>query len=359
MIEERPAARVSFPSQEDVLRRHMVIMASVLAVSAIAPSQAQAAELCGVAQSMVSAANYWIANDPNHADNNWQNATYHVGNLAVVRTTGVSNHRTLPWADANKYQLPGQDFRPENYTTGEAYLDLYFFHPDPPTLQPLRDRAHQQIAAGKLSEWDTPEAINLAMPAFVRLAEPDITAAANTLFRHAEKLFDERTGLWWHDWRFVGAPVYWSQANGNALAGLMKVLANLPQDDPNRAEYTRVARKMAAKLKELQRPDGSWSADLLHPFLFGPESSGTALITFALGAGVNNGILDASYTSAVTKGWNWLTARALQPTGKLGYVQGPGSAPWDHQPVSADDSAAFAVGDFLIAGQQVAKLTGC
>jgi hypothetical protein len=321
---------------------------------------AHAAELCGVAQTMVSTSNYWVENGPDQAANNWQNATYHIGNLAVVRTTGVSNHRTLPWADANKYQLPGQNFRPENYTTGEAYEDLYFFHPEPANLQPLRDRAHAQIAAGHLSEWDTPEAVNLAMPAFVRLDEPAITQAAHTLFQHAERLYDQRTGLWWQDWRFVGSPVYWSQANGNALAGLVKVLAALPQDDPDRAEYTKVVQKMAAKLKSLQRPDGSWGTDLLTPWLFGSEANGTALITYAFGAGVSSGILDTSYTPSAMKAWNWLTTKALQPSGKLGYVQGPGSAPWDHQPVRADDTGAFAVGNFLLAGQQIAHLTpGC
>jgi hypothetical protein len=332
----------------------------LLAVSVLSPTQAGAAELCGVAQTMVSTSNYWAEHGSDLAANNWQNATYHVGNLAVVRTTGVSNHRTLPWADANAYQLPGQDFRPEDYTSGEAYEDLYFFHPEPASLQPLRDRVHAQLTTGRLSEWDTPEALLLAMPAFVRLNEPGVTAAAHTLFSRAKRLFNESNGLWWQDWRFAGSPIYWSQANASALAGLMKVLVALPSDDPNRAEYTQIVRQTAAKLKSLQQPDGSWGTDLLHPWLFGAESNGTALITYAFGAGVQSGILDASYAQAAKSAWTWLTTKALQPSGKLGYVQGPGSAPWDHWPVRAEDTAAFAVGDFLLAGQQIAHLTpGC
>lgn len=342
------------------MKRHVVAGVGVLVVALVTPGQAQAAELCGVARTMVDTANYWVANGPDQAANNWQNGTFHIGNLAVVRTTGVSNHRTLPWADANNYQLPEPGYAPTNFPTGEAYEDLAFFHSDPAHLQPLRDRVHEQIAAGKLSTWDTADAVNLAMPSWVRLNEPDVTAAAHTLFENAAKLYDRRTGLWWHDWRFVGSPIYWSQANGNAVAGLVKVLSVLPQDDPNRPEYTRIVQQMAASLKTLQRPDGSWGTDLFHPWLFGSEASGTSLITYAFAAGASNGILDASYTSSAMNGWNWLTTKALQPSGKLGYVQGPGSAPWDHWPVRADDTAAFGVGDFLLAGRQIAHLTpGC
>jgi rhamnogalacturonyl hydrolase YesR len=199
----------------------------------------------------------------------------------------------------------------------------------------------------------------LAMPAFVRLNEPEVTAATHTLFNRTKRLLGP-DGLWWQDWRFAGSPIYWSQATASALAGLVKVLIALPQDDPNRAEYVQIVRKTAAKLKSLQQQNGSWGTDLLHPWLFGAESNGTALITYAFAAGAQNGILDASYGQAATKAWDWLTTEALQPSGKLGYVQGPGSAPWDHWPVRADDTAAFAVGNFLIAGQQIARLTpGC
>ncbi|GAB3911967.1 glycoside hydrolase family 88 protein [Kibdelosporangium lantanae] len=358
MISKLPAASVS--SEEDRVKRRYAAVAVMATAALVSAPSAHAAELCGVAQTMVTAANYWVDNGPDQAANNWQNATYHVGNLAVVRTTGVSNHRTLPWAEANKYQLPGTTFDATEYTTGEAYEDLAFFHPEPEHLQPLRDRVHAQITAGELSTWDSPEAVNLAMPAWVRLAEPDVTEAAHTLFHNVSRLYDRHTGLWWHDRRFVGTPVYWSQANGEAIAGLVKVLVALPKDDPHRGEYTRIVRQMAAKLRSLQRADGSWGADLLHPWLFGSESGGTSLITYAFGAGVTSGILDASYQKPAMKAWNWLTTKALQPSGAVGYVQGPGSAPWDHFPIKAADTSAYGVGDFLLAGQQIAHLTpGC
>src|SRR3954452_11440587 len=108
----------------------------VLAATALAGSLFTApvgtAATCTVSDEMVPAANYWVANGTNLDAPDWQNATFHVGNLALVRTTGQSNHKTYPWAQANGYQLPldpKRSFFPDNQSTGEAYLDLYTYFP--------------------------------------------------------------------------------------------------------------------------------------------------------------------------------------------------------------------------------------
>src|SRR5205814_88426 len=109
------------------------------------------------------------------------------------------------------------------------------------------------------------------------------------------QLYDGHRGLWARDRNAACSRTYWSRANGLALAGLVKVLGVLPADDPHRAGYTRVVTRMAATLRRLQRPDGFWNVDLGnrrdHP---GPETAGTALITYAIAAAVNQGILPAA-----------------------------------------------------------------
>src|SRR5579885_1086793 len=75
------------------------------AASAAAVPAAPTPDCTGYTTTMTSAADYWLANGANQAPADWQNAVFNVGNLALVRTTGVSNHKTLPWASANKYQL--------------------------------------------------------------------------------------------------------------------------------------------------------------------------------------------------------------------------------------------------------------
>ncbi|MDT7726997.1 MAG: hypothetical protein QOI21_3573, partial [Actinomycetota bacterium] len=352
------------------LRGITVLAVGLVTSSLLVTGQAAAAPAdCAVSRSMISAGDYWVANGPDQAPNNWQNATFHVGNLALVRTTGVSNHKTLPWADAAKYQLQSGS-SPDALAAGEAYLDLFtYFHPEPADIAALRTRVSEDVVSvqqGKTDSWDYVEALNRAMPSFARLGVLDNSDAdldaMQKLFHYTEKvagghgLFTELTGLWRRDEQ---SATFWSRGNGEALSALTKVLQVLPGNDPRRPEYLRVFKKMAATLKVLQRRDGFWNTDLLNPFnAGGPESSGTAYFTYGIAWGINVGILDAGqYRPVVDRGWLALSTKALQPNGLLGYVQ-----PEDTKPAAADatDTAAYGVGAFLLAGQQLAALTpGC
>ncbi|GAA4529556.1 glycoside hydrolase family 88 protein [Amycolatopsis samaneae] len=359
------------------IRVPALLTAAVLACGlATAPPAGAAPASCAVADAMVSAGNHWLAHGTNLAAPDWQNATFHVGNLATVRTTGVSNHQTLPWAKANGYRLrqdPKRPFFPDFEAAGEAYLDLYtYFHPDPPILADLRSRISAEVtsvAQGHDDYWNYVDALNMAMPSFARIGlldhDESILDTMQKLFHHAEKeagghgLFDERAGLWYRDARYVGTGTFWSRGNGWALAALTKVLQVLPVTDPRRPEYLRVFTKMADSLRFTQRGDGFWNSDLLRPWHHGgPESSGTALFTYGLAWGVRAGILDAArFRPVVDRAWKALSTKALRPDGLLGYVQPVGAAPG---PAKPGDTAAYGVGAFLLAGQQVATLTpGC
>jgi unsaturated rhamnogalacturonyl hydrolase len=333
---------------------------------------------CSVLTAMGSADSYWVANGTDTAANDWQNATFHVGNLAAVRTAGVTNHVTLPWAQANDYQLPSGPegpFFPDYEASGEAYLALQFFHPDRTTLQPLDDRITAEVAsvqAGRHDYWNYADALNMAMPSFAQIGVLDGSQAdldaMHTLFEYTKTgvagrgLFNPLTGLWWRDASSIRTNTVWSRSNGWVLAALAKVLTVLPATDPHRAEYVSVYQRMALTLLLLQRPDGFWNVDLTNPFDHpGPETTGTALFTYGLAWGVANGVLPARlYSPVVQRAWHGLTTKALQPSGLLGYVQGEATGPSGAQPVTADDTAAYGVGAFLLAGQQVAALTpGC
>lgn len=360
------------------IRGFVLLTAAVLTGGLVTTPAASAdpvpAAACAITDQMVAAGNYWVTNGTNLAAPDWQNATFHVGNLALVRTTGQSNHKTLPWAQDNQYLLPTdpqKPFFPDNQAAGEAYLDLYtYFHPEIP-LTSIRDRITAEAAsvkAGHKDYWNYVDALNMAMPSFARMAvidkDPSYLDTMQKLFHYTEKeaggrgLFNEFTGLWYRDAHYVGSGVFWSRGNGWALAALTKVLQVLPADDPRRPEYLRVFKKMAITLSITQRGDGFWNSDLLNPRHFGgPESSGTALFTYGIGWGINAGILDARwYRPVVDRAWTALSTKALQPSGLVGYVQPVGAAPG---PSKVTDTAAYGVGAFLLAGQEVAKLQGC
>jgi len=128
----------------------------------------------------------------------------------------------------------------------------------------------------------------------------------------------------------------------------------MPADYPDRPRYERLFRDMARALVAVQGEDGLWRSSLLDPDEYPiPESSGSGFFTYGLAWGVNRGLLDrATYLPAVRRGWAGLTW-ALQPSGKLGWVQQIG---YDPRSVTADDSMEYGTGAFLMAGSEVLKL---
>src|SRR5690606_37807109 len=159
----------------------------------------------------------------------------------------------------------------------------------------------------------------------------------------------------------AGKNVYWSRGNGWVVMGLARVLATLPEDAPHRSLYLRDLRTMAAALVPLQRDDGYWNVSLHDPTHFGgPESSGTAMFTYALAWGINEALLDeATYRPVVARAWRALSEQALHDDGFLGYVQVTGADPAAGQPVGYDtapDFEDYALGAFLLAGTEEHRL---
>ncbi len=312
----------------------------------IAPAAAQAVP-CAVTDVMIKASAAWVTKGTDLKANNWSNANFHTGNIAQVRTTGISNHKTWPWVKANQFLLPvdpANPYAPDPQSSGEAYLAVSFFHPEPEVLQPLRDNLRAQAKTGKHDYWKSPDALNMSLPSFTEVAvrdlDQDLLDYSYRSYRSLKKrTFNEATGLW-------GLHL---QTNGWAAQGLAKAILMLPSDNPYRADYAKTLRRSAQTLKLLQRHDGFWG-------FTGKDSATTAMLTYAFAAGINAGVLDkATYLPAVQKGWAALLT-AIDADGLLGYVQARGS----NKPASATDTAGFGVGSLLIAGQQVVRLTpGC
>ena len=137
------------------------------------------------------------------------------------------------------------------------------------------------------------------------------------------------------------------------LAGLARVLQYLPPDYAGRKRFVALFQEMARRIAELQGPDGYWRASLLDPDSRPiPESSGTAFFTYALACGVNEGLLGREYEQTVRRGWSALV-RAVQPSGKLGYVQRVGDRPGDTGP---EQTETYGTGAFLLAGSELLRL---
>lgn len=176
-------------------------------------------------------------------------------------------------------------------------------------------------------------------------------------------LFDPTEDLWWRDCKFVpardelGHKVFWARGNGWVLAAMARTLMALPPDDPQAAEYRTMLQRMAARLVPLQGDDGMWRSNLLSPSLHpAPETSATALFTYAMAYGVRTGLLDAAtYEPVVLAAWQGLTSVSLTGSGFLSNCQLVGDSPADP---STSASIGYCVGAFALAALEVARLRG-
>ncbi|HEY4670868.1 MAG TPA: glycoside hydrolase family 88 protein, partial [Gemmatimonadaceae bacterium] len=178
----------------------------------------------------------------------------------------------------------------------------------------------------------------------------------------SDYLYDPGEHLYFRDDRFFtrrernGRKVFWSRGNGWVMAGLARVVQDLPKDNPSRPRFVRQFREMADRIVTLQQPDGFWRASLLDPASYPMrETSGTGFYVYALGWGVNEGLLERSrFEPAVIKGWNALLG-SVHDDGKLVHVQPIGETPVHFDEESTD---VYGVGAFLLAGSEVYRLVG-
>jgi rhamnogalacturonyl hydrolase YesR len=152
-----------------------------------------------------------------------------------------------------------------------------------------------------------------------------------------------------------GKKVFWSRGNGWVMAGLVRLLKEMPADHPTRAFYISLFKDMSERLLSLQQEDGLWRTSLLDPAAYaGGEGSGTAFNCYALAWGVNNKILDKKlFLPAVKAAWTGLNT-LLTPEGKVGWVQPIGADP--RRNFNAESWESYGAGAFLLAGSEVIKL---
>jgi unsaturated rhamnogalacturonyl hydrolase len=107
-------------------------------------------------------------------------------------------------------------------------------------------------------------------------------------------------GLFFHA---PDVPFYWGRGDGWVAAGMAEMLRDLPQDHPQRKRIMEGYRAMMSALLKYQGKDGMWRQLIDHDEAW-PESSSSAMFTFALVTGVKNGWLDAAaYGPAARRAW--------------------------------------------------------
>jgi len=369
----------------------MAAMATLDAASAAANDGAVQPTRADVVAALDRANGYWQRNNAPQQWPFWDVAAYHTGNIAAYRLTRNDAYKaySTAWAEHNGWRGAASDNRAAwKYTYGETpehvlfgdwqicfqtYVDLYELdgRKDPRRIARAREVMEYQMGTSNSDYWWWVDGLYMAMPVMTKLykatGERRYLDKMQEYFTWADKLmYDDEAGLYYRDAKYLypkhkasnGGKDFWARGDGWVFAGIARVLADLPRDHPSRALFVERFQRLAAVLKPLQQREGYWTRSLLDPAQApGPESSGTAFFTYAYAWGINNGYLDrAEYAPAALNGWRFLKGTALQPDGRVGYVQPIGERAIPGQIVNQDSTAPFGVGAFLLAGSEVARM---
>ncbi|MES1206747.1 MAG: glycoside hydrolase family 88 protein, partial [Pseudomonadota bacterium] len=274
---------------------------------------------------------------------------------------------TMQWGQANKWLLHADSDGPrfaDNQACVQSYAELYLADPSPQNavmIAAAQTTFDTMVAApmpGR-TEWWWCDALYMAPAAMARVAQATgktqyLTLMNNMYWDTKSFLYDPAQSLFWRDSGYRNTNTYWSRGNGWVVAGIARILEVLPATDAHRADYETLLRQMATKLATLQQSDGFWRSSLTQPNAYAnPETSGTAFFCFGIAWGINHGVLDrATFLPVVQKAWAAL-GTAVDAQGRLGWVQGVGSAPG---PATATSTNDYAAGAFLLAGEQILAL---
>ncbi|MDO3382440.1 glycoside hydrolase family 88 protein [Gilvimarinus algae] len=323
----------------------------------------------------------WMNREQYH-DLEWHHGALYAG-MNQWRKVADNPEKYTDWliaiGERNDWKLHHRPYHADDHTVGQFYLALYEEFNDPAMLEPTREQFDWILANPKIGtldweaenthahdRWGWSDALFMAPPVWARLAkvtgDPKYLEFMDREY-HAtyDLLWSEKDHLFWRDSSYFtqseknGEDIFWSRGNGWVFGGLALMIPDLPPQWEGRAFYIDLYKKMAARLVEIQREDGTWSMGLLGGTKGYPikETSGTSFFTFGLAWGVNQGILDrATYEPVILRAWQALSA-AVTEQGLLGYVQPVGAAPGDSFP---DYTEVYGIGAFLAAGSELYKL---
>jgi unsaturated rhamnogalacturonyl hydrolase len=318
--------------------------------------------------------NWQLDYSEKYFDRDWTFAALDAGYMAAAKALPDMRYQKAMLRMGNKFdwQLnpvgPEDDAPANDHAVGQTYLELYQIYHQKKMLMPTKETFDALMKVpdvpGKPVWWWC-DALFMGPPTWARLYEAtgnrayldymdhEFWITSNLLYRPQEKLYS-RDATYLNARSKNGQLIFWSRGNGWVIAGIARVLEDMPKNYPSRSKYVEQFQQMASRIASLQSADGLWRTDLLDPEAYpAPEVSGSGFYVYALTWGMNHGILDrATYLPVVKKGWKGLLAHVYED-GRLGAVQSVNSEPGVVPPTS---SYVYGVGAFLLAGSELHQL---
>ena len=337
-----------------------------------------------VLQKIEKVNDYWQANNRPQCRAFWDNAAYFTGNMEAYRLTGNARYYEYSekWCRHNKWMGATSNdktrWRYKTYGEGndfvlfgdwqicfQTYIDMYNLVPaDYKVARAIEVMSHE-CSMQENKFWWWADALYMVMPVMTKMYH--LTGDTKYLDKLHENflwsdslMWDKDAQLYYRDGKYIWPKVttscnkgksFWARGDGWVLAGLAKVLADMPHDYRHRDIFVQRFQQLAEGVSRCQQPGVYWSRSMLcEDDAPGPETSGTAFFCYGLLWGVNHGYLDkAQYSEVIEKAWQYLSHTALQADGSIGYVQPIGEKPDPTKIVDARSQAPFGTGAWLLA----------
>jgi unsaturated rhamnogalacturonyl hydrolase len=198
--------------------------------------------------------------------------------------------------------LPNYDPRFLQY--GLSWADRQWAAPTPDIIYPeaIVDRNNLQGLSPESRFWVD----DMYMLVMLQLEAYRATGDRKYLDRDAHEMVAYLDRLQQPNGLFFHAPdvkYYWGRGDGWFAAGMAEMLRTMPANHPDRPRILKGYKLMMASLLKYQGADGMWRELIDHPEAW-PESSSTAMFSFAMITGVKHGWLDAAtYAPAARRSW--------------------------------------------------------
>jgi unsaturated rhamnogalacturonyl hydrolase len=300
----------------------------------------------------------------------WTFAALYAGFMAAAKSVPEARYQDAMLQVGNKFDWkPGpRAGHADDQAIGQTYLELYRDYHEARMIGPTREQFDAVMKTPDDPQkpvWWWCDALFMAPTVWARLYRATGSKSYLDYMDHewwitSKLLYDPQEHLYYRDATYLqkreanGKKIFWSRGNGWVMAGLARVLAEMPDDYPTRQKYVDQYKQMASRIASLQGPDGLWRPGLLDADAYPlPEVSGSAFFVYSLAWGIDNHILDpATYLPVVQRGWKGLVSH-IYVDGRLGCIQPIGAAPGDFKPSS---SYVYGTGAFLLAGSEVKRL---
>lgn len=335
--------------------------------------------------------NYWQANNKPQVRAFWDNAAYHTGNMEVYKMLKDQKmlDYSIRWAEHNDWtgatEANPAKWKYKPYGEGkqhvlfgdwqicfQTYIDLYLYNIEAAKgnaaasefmVKRAKEVMHYEAYSEPTDYWWWSDALYMVMPVMTKMYKLTgdvkyLDKLYDNLLTTDEIMLDKETNLYFRDGKYIypkhksanGKKDFWARGDGWVLAGLAKVLQDMPKDYKHYQFFVDKFQKLAKAVAEIQQPEGYWTRSMMDPdHAPGPETSGTAFFTYGMLWGVNNGYLSKKeYKKVIDRAWTYLTETAVQPDGKVGYVQPIGERAIPGQTVDANSQANFGVGAMLL-----------